>query len=133
MIKNGGQTILVVDDVAETLDGIEALLTRDGYRVSAARDEQDAADKARLSSPDLMLVGLDGEIADIIIAANRIRECAGFDSNLPIIIFCVGELKEGCESAVGNNIYLAHPENFNQLRDFIAHLLLLRFPSPAQV
>jgi len=131
MIKNGGQTILVVDDVAETLDGIESLLTRDGYRVSAARDEQDAADKARLCSPDLMLVSLDGEVSDIIIAANRIRASAGFDSNLPIIIFCVGELEEGCESAVGNNIYLAHPENFNQLREFIARLLL-RFPSATQ-
>ncbi len=132
MIKNGGQTILVVDDVAETLDGIEALLTRDGYRICAARDERDAADKARLNSPDLMLVSLDGEVSDIIIAANRIRECAGFDSNLPIVIFCVGELEEGCESAVENNIYLAHPDNFNQLRDFIARLLM-RFPSRAQV
>jgi CheY-like chemotaxis protein len=132
MIKNDNRKILVVNDVEATLDGIEELLTRDGYRVEAASDERKAVEKARLSSPDLMLVSLDGEVSDIIIAANRIRECAGFDGNLPIIIFCVGELKEGGESAVGNNIYLAHPENFNQLREFIARLLL-RFPSPAQV
>jgi len=132
MIKNGNRKILVVNDVEATLDGIEELLTRDGYRVEAARDEREAAEKARLSSPDLMLVSLDGEVAGIIAAASRIRASAGLAKNLPIIIFCVGELKEGCESAVGNNIYLAHPENFNQLRDFIARLLL-RFPSPAQV
>ncbi len=132
MIKNNGQTILVVDDVEETLDGIKALLTRDGYRVSAARDEQDAAHKARFNTPDLMLVSLDGEIADVIAVARRIRASAGSNKNLPIIIFCVGELKEGGESAVGHNIYLAHPDNFNQLRDLIARLLL-RSPSRAQI
>jgi CheY-like chemotaxis protein len=34
--------ILVVEDVAETRDGIEKLLKADGYRVAAARDERDA-------------------------------------------------------------------------------------------
>ncbi len=132
MIKNGGQLILVVDDVEETLDGIEALLKHDGYRVYAARDERDATDKARFNSPDLMLVSLDGEIADVIAAAGRIRRQAGLNDNLPIIIFCVGDLKEGDEAAAGHNIYLAHPDNFNQLRRFIARLLLC-FPSAAQI
>jgi len=132
MIKNGGQTILVVDDVEETLDGIEVLLKRDGYCINAARDEQDAAHKMRFNSTDLMLVSLDGEIADVIAVARRIRASAGSNKNLPIIIFCVGELKEGGESAAGDNIYLAHPDNFNQLRDLIASLLR-RFPSRAQI
>ncbi len=132
MIKNDGQTILVVDDVEETLDGIKEMLTSDGYRVYAARDEGDAADKARLSSPDLMLVSLEGEAADIIVAASRIRARAGFGDDLPIIIFCVGEIKEGSETTVGDNIFLAHPDNFNQLRDLIASLLL-RFPSGARI
>lgn len=123
MIKNDGQTILVVDDVEETLDGIKEMLTRDGYRVYAARDERDAADKARLNLPDLMLVSLEGKAAGIIVAASRIRACAGLDDDLPIIIFCVGEIKEGSETAVGDNIYIARPDNFNQLRDFISHLL----------
>lgn len=81
MIKNSGQTILVADDVEETLDGIEALLTRDGYRVVTAKDEQDAADKARLTSPDLLLVSLDGKVADVIAAASRVRANAGLDNN----------------------------------------------------
>ncbi len=132
MIKNGGQTILVVDDVEETLYGIKALLEHDGYRVNAARDERDAVDKALLHSPDLILVSLDGEITDVIAAAKGIRRRAALDKNLPIVIFCVGELKEGGETAAGQNIYLAHPDNFNQLRDLIAHLLL-RFPSAARV
>lgn len=132
MIKNDGQTILVVDDVEETLDGIKEMLTSDGYRVYAARDERDAADKARMSSPDLMLVSLEGEAADIIVAASRIRARAGLDDDLPIIIFCVGEIKEGSETAVGDSIYLAHPDNFNQLRDFISRLLDARKIAPSQ-
>jgi len=119
MIKNGGQTILVVDDVEETLDGIEELLKRDGYRVAAARNEIEATDKVRLNSPELMLVSLDGEVDDVIAAARRIRKRASLNEDLPIIIFCVGELREGGEADIGHNIYLAHPDNFNQLRDFI--------------
>jgi len=132
MIKNDGQTILVVDDVEETLDGIKEMLTGDGYRVYAARDERDAAEKARLSSPDLMLVSLEGEVADIVVAAKRIRSLAGLKDELPIIIFCVGELKEGYEVSVEPNIYLAHPDNFNQLRDFISRLLDARKIVPSQ-
>jgi CheY-like chemotaxis protein len=132
MIKNDGQTILVVDDVEETLDGIEALLKHDGYCIEAARNELEAMDKARFNSPDLILISLDGKITDVIAAANRIRRRAGLNKNLPIIIFCVGELKEGGEYAAGHNIYLSHPDNFNQLRAFIASLLL-RFPSVAQI
>jgi len=132
MIKNECQTILVVDDVEETLDGIEALLKHDGYCIEAARNELEAMDKARFNSPDLILISLDGKITDVIAVARRIRASAGSNKNLPIIIFCVGELKEGGESAAGDNIYLAHPDNFNQLRDLIARLLL-RFPSRAQI
>lgn len=132
MIKNDGQTILVVNDVEETLDGIREMLTSDGYRVFAARDERDAADKARLSSPDLMLISLEGEVGDIVVIAKRIRSLAGFGDDLPIVIFCVGELKEGKEVFVEPNIHLAHPDNFNQLLDLIARLLL-HLPSVAPV
>ena len=124
MIKNGGEKILVVDDVVETLDGIEALLRRDGYRIEVARDELEATKKAHFSSPDLMLVSLEGEVADVIAAAGRIRRQVALKENLPIIIFCVGELKEGNEVCFGENIYLAHPDNFNQLRGFINRLLV---------
>jgi len=132
MIKNDNRKILVVNDVEATLDGIKELLKRDGYCVEAARNELEAMDKARFNSPDLILISLDGKITDVIAAANRIRRCDGLNKNLPIIIFCVGELKEGGEYAAGHNIYLSHPDNFNQLRAFIASLLL-RFPSVAQI
>src|SRR6185436_16860778 len=52
--------ILVVEDVHETRDGIETLLTADGYTVAAARDQRDAIERAQRTTPDLILVGLAG-------------------------------------------------------------------------
>ncbi len=50
--KNGtNRTILVVEDVHETRDGIEKLLMVDGYRVALARDEQDGIESASGSAP----------------------------------------------------------------------------------
>ncbi len=124
MMRNTSQTILVVNDVEPTRRSIEAMLTGDGYLVETARDESDASSLARFSQPDLMLVSLDGETGAVIETVRRIRERAALGENVPVIIFCVGELKDGNEIAAGRNIYLAHPDNFNQLRSFISRLLL---------
>ena len=37
--------ILIVEDVQETRDSIRELLTRDGYCVDPARDEEEAVDR----------------------------------------------------------------------------------------
>ena len=126
-MKNGGRKILVVDDVAETLDGIEILLERDGYRITTARTVRDAIFKAGINVPDLLLISLEGKVADVINVAKRIRQRTSLKNDLPVIIFCVGELPEGGETTVGQNIYLACPDNFDQLRDFISHLFV-EFP-----
>ena len=46
--------VLVAHDVEETRDGIEALLTTDGYAIVTARDEADAVARARRRRPDLI-------------------------------------------------------------------------------
>ena len=70
--------ILVVEDVEETRDGIEALLIADGYRVDPARDEEDAVVGARRQRPALILVSLNGENRDVTTTAIRIRQRAGW-------------------------------------------------------
>jgi len=40
-----------VEDIEETRDGIEQLLTADGYRVDPARDEEDAVVRAKRTPP----------------------------------------------------------------------------------
>jgi DNA-binding response OmpR family regulator len=116
-------TILVVEDVEETRDGIVKLLNADGYHVEAARCERDAVDIAGRKPPDLILVSLSGLTSEVIETARGIREHSGLSENVFVVIFCIEELEEGQETDIGHHIYLTRPDNFNQLRSLIARLL----------
>ena len=115
--------VLVVEDVAETRDGIEKLLKADGYRVTVARDERDAIESAQRKRPDLILVSLVGLPREVIVSARRIRDHAEVGENVPVVVFCIEELAEGDEVAIGQNVYVTRPDNFNQLRSLITRLL----------
>jgi len=115
--------ILVVEDIAETRDGIEKLLKADGYRVSLARDERDAIESAQRECPDLILVSLAGLPSEVILTARRIRRRAEVGENVPVVVFCVEEIAEGDEVAIGQNVHVTRPDNFNQLRSLLARLL----------
>jgi DNA-binding response OmpR family regulator len=115
--------ILVVEDVHETRDGIEKLLKVDGYRVVLARDEEDGIESAQRLRPDLILVSLAGLPREVILSGRRIRESAAVGENVPVVVFWVDEIAEGAEVAIGNNVYVARPDNFNQLRSLLTRLL----------
>ena len=115
--------ILVVEDVHETRDGIEKLLMADGYRVALARDEVDAIVSARLKRPDLILVSLAGLPRDVIASARSIRDRATVGAEVPVVVFCFEEIAEGDEVALGQNLYVTRPDNFNQLRSLLSRLL----------
>jgi CheY-like chemotaxis protein len=115
--------ILVVEDVHETREGIERLLMVDGYRVALARDEQDGIESARRQRPDLILVSLAGLPRQVIVSARRIRERAAIGEDVPVVVFCVDEIAEGDEVAIGENVHVTRPDNFNQLRSLLARLL----------
>ena len=115
--------ILVVEDVDETLHGIERLLMVDGYRVALARDEQDGIEHARRQRPDLILVSLAGLAREVIVSARRIRESASIGEDVPVVVFCVEDVAEGDEVAIGENVHVTRPDNFNQLRSLLARLL----------
>lgn len=115
--------ILVVEDVHETRDGIETLLTADHYRVAVARDERDAIENARRTKPDLILVGLAGSPREVIFRALNIRQRAEVGERVPVVVFCIEGIEEGDEVAIGKNVHLTRPDNFNQLRSLIARLL----------
>jgi CheY-like chemotaxis protein len=124
-----GSIILVVEDVHETRDGIEKLLNADGYRVALARDEEDAAESAQRQRPDLILVSLAGLQSEVVVTARRIRERAGI-GNIPVVVFCNGDINEGDEIAIGGNMHVTRPDNFNQLRSLLTRLLH-QVPMPA--
>jgi len=115
--------ILVVEDVAETRDGIERLLKADGYRVAVARDERDAIESASRRRPNLILVSLAGLPSEVIATARRIREHADVGDQVPVVIFCIESIDEGDDLAIGENLYVSRPDNFNQLRRLLTRLL----------
>ena len=115
--------ILVVEDVHETRDGIEKLLKVDGYRVVLARDEIEGIESAQRLRPDLILVSLSGLPREVILSGRRIRESAAVGEEVPVVVFWVDEIAEGAEVAIGNNVYVARPDNFNQLRSLLTRLL----------
>ena len=115
--------ILVVEDITETRDGIEKLLKADGYLVALARDEPDAIESAQRQRPDLILVSLAGSPPDVIVAASRIRQRAAVGESVPVVVFCNQEIAEGDEVAIGHNVHVTRPDNFNQLRSLLTRLL----------
>ena len=121
--NNTDLIILVVEDVQETREGIERLLMVDGYQIALARDEKDGIESARRQRPDLILVSLAGVPSEVIVSARRIREDAAIGEDVPVVVFCIDEIAQGDEVAIGENIHLTRPDNFNQLRNLLARLL----------
>jgi CheY-like chemotaxis protein len=115
--------ILVVEDVRETREGIEKLLLVDGYRIALARDEQDGIERAQRQRPDLILVSLAGLPREVIGSARRIRQNAGIGEDVPVVVFCIDEIAQGDEVAIGENVHVTRPDNFDQLRSLLARLL----------
>src|SRR5438552_3990241 len=115
--------ILVIEDEQETRDGLEKLLSADGYEATPARDEKDAMLRANHTDPHLILLGLGQRSADVIAFARRIRDRICKSDQIPVVIFCVQTIAEGAEVSVGANIYLTRPDNFDQLRHFLHRLL----------
>jgi hypothetical protein len=42
---------------------------------------------------------------------------------VPVVVFCFDEIAEGDEIAIGENVHVTRPDNFNQLRSLLARLL----------
>ena len=42
---------------------------------------------------------------------------------MPVVVFCIADIEVGDEVAIGKNVYITRPDNFNQLRTLLARLL----------
>lgn len=120
---NKSRLILVVEDVYETRAGIDTLLKATGYRVILASAEQDVTNSAGPEPPNLILVSGAALPNDVLVTVDRIRKEALVGDEVPVVVFCAQDISEGEEVAIGGNVYLTNPDNFNQLRDLLARLL----------
>lgn len=115
--------ILVVEDVYETRAGIDTLLKATGYRVALAGTEREAINSTRTERPDLILVSGAGLPNNVLVKVDRLRKEAAVGDEVPVVVFCAQDITEGEEVAIGGNVYLTNPDNFNQLRNLLARLL----------
>jgi DNA-binding response OmpR family regulator len=121
--KHDMPVLLIVEADDGLRGGLKDLLTRDGYRIATAKDEQEAVNTARRQPPDLILVCLSEPPPDLISAIVRIRERAEINNEVPIVVFCIKAVAEGEEVAYENHVYVISPDNFNHLRRFLKRLL----------
>lgn len=115
--------VLIVEADEGLRGGLKELLTKDGYRIATAKDDQDAVDTARRQRPDLILFCLGEPPPDLVSAVVRIRERAEINDEVPIVVFCIKAVAEGDEVAYENHVYVISPDNFNHLRRFLKGLL----------
>ena len=115
--------ILVVEDVYETRAGIDTLLKATGYRVVLASAERDVLNSTRPERPNLILVSGAGLPKNVLATVGRLRKEAAVADEVPVVVFCAQDIPEGEEVAIGGNVYLTNPDNFNQLRNLLARLL----------
>ena len=122
-LESSSARILVVNDVEETRDNLEILLRKDRYHVDPVRREEDAVVAAKRNPPSLILVSLDGPAPAVIAAAGRLRERAGLNEDVPVVVFGVDTVEEGAEVEIDKRLFVIRPDNFDQLRNFLARLL----------
>jgi CheY-like chemotaxis protein len=115
--------ILVVEDVYETRAGIDSLLKANGYRVTFAETKGEPNKSIRPERPDLILVCGAGLANNVLDNVGRIRNETSVGDEVPVVVFCAQDVSEGEEVAIGGNVYLTNPDNFNQLRSLVARLL----------
>lgn len=117
------QIILVLDDIEETRYLIQRMLKVNGYNVVLARNEEEAISEALIRSPSLILMSLGLEPEQLLAIARRLRQEAALSDDVAIVMLCVFTIPEGAELEVHKNVYMTHPDNFDQLRGFLHRVL----------
>jgi hypothetical protein len=52
---------------------------------------------------------------EVVIAARHIRELAGLGDNVLVVVFCIAEIGEGDEVAIGRNVYITRPQQLQSV------------------
>lgn len=121
-------TIFLIEEDDETRAVLKQSLTRDGYRLFVATDEEDALDRISHGpmSADLVLINVVGKsVEDTLQMGRRIREQAKFDGNTPLVVMAekYGKDVEGKDENVGGNDWIFYMgEEPEQLENLLRRL-----------
>ncbi len=127
--EQGNQpTIFLIEEDDETRAILKKSLTRYGYRLSVATDDEDALDRVSAGpmSFDVILINVVGKpIEDMLQMGRRIRERAELDGNTPLIVMAekYGKEVEGTDENVGGNDWIFYlGEEPEQLQNLLRRL-----------
>lgn len=118
-----GAVILVLERDQEVRDGIAALLIANGYRVIAARGEEEAILRTQIERPQLILAPVWRSDEETVAEAKQTRERINCDKHIPIVVFSAETLSDDPERDVANQVFITNPDNFNQLREFLRRVM----------
>lgn len=111
------QTVMVVDDSADTRTVLRKLLERGGCQVVEAPNGQEAVELAKLSCPDLIIMDLNMPVLDGLSAAEQIRGLKGWCEGVPIVAVTAYHAYgiDGAAVEAGCNDYIVKPFDFVHL------------------
>lgn len=117
--------VLIVEDYADTRTMMKFLLQRFGFEVIEAADGQEAVEKAKQQTPDLILMDLSLPVMDGFTATQKIRKFDGL-GKIPIIaVTAYGKsyyrqaIEAGCDDLINK------PLDFNNLEPILNQYLAL--------
>lgn len=116
--------ILIADDRASSRELLRLVLARAGYEVIEAEDGQQALERARAASPDLILLDLQMPQLDGYGVLAELRREARFEK-LPILALTASAMRGDREKILeaGFTDYLAKPAGPEVVRETVARLL----------
>ncbi|MBX7174614.1 MAG: response regulator [Pyrinomonadaceae bacterium] len=116
--------VLVVEDYADTRALMRYLLQNFGYEVLEATDGQDAINKIKENSVDLILMDISMPVMDGLTATQIIRQFEGFTKTPIIAVTAYGKsyyrqaIEAGCDDLINK------PLDFNNLKPLLEQYLL---------
>jgi DNA-binding response OmpR family regulator len=117
------KTVLVVDDEADIVRCIRAVLEKDGYRVLTASDGAEGLDVLKTNTPDLMIVDLTMPVMNGWRMCMKVREDARFKDTPVIVLSALIESEHLPEQFEPASIYMVKPFDIFQLLAKVKELL----------
>jgi len=115
--------ILVVEDNADTLELMTALLQLEGYKVVTAKNGRDGFDIAIAENPHLIITDINMPVLSGTDMIKMLREYSEFKSTPIIAVTAYGN--DGADRAkqAGANKVLTKPVEYDLFRDYVRSLL----------
>jgi CheY-like chemotaxis protein len=116
--------ILIVDDKATSRELLRTVLEKQGYVVTEAADGEEALQKVRAESPQLVLLDLQMPVRNGYEVLRELRQDSRFAA-LPIIAITASAMQGDRDRALaaGFTAYLTKPVTLSRLREEVQRLL----------